>query len=304
MKIQERNKCKYTYVSSTKRPKKNWSGIPAVIKIYDTEISLSNNLVLSIIWHIVFIILLGVIFTTLKIGDINPIFKPKEKIQDMQFVLNNASKHSPVLSTSNSTPEIEKETNNSTIESKNNVKPTNNVDHKDSAAVTTAVSDDFSIPIPKIRPMSGFGGIGNKMRAKSEASSTDSSSIDIGDGDGSSSGNGSTKGTGFDKNAVRKAISTYDISPYVNELKRDIRLNWKPPIGQENKSVELFLRIAKDGRLIILNVKKTSEAGEVDNAALNAVRKTLPLNPLPSKYSKSYLDVVFTFDSFSVRSKY
>lgn len=118
-----------------------------------------------------------------------------------------------------------------------------------------------------------------------------------------SSGSGNSSHSSFDRSAVRKSVAPYDISPYVSELKRNIRWNWRAPQGHSAR-VELFLRIAKDGRVVILNVKRTSEVGAVDSAALSAVRKCMPLNPLPSRYTKNYLDVVFVFDGSSVTSRY
>lgn len=154
-------------------------------------------------------------------------------------------------------------------------------------------ADKFAVPMPKLNSLSS--GLGGGGKIKHRASGFDPSGASVGTSDGG--GKSASNGSGFDKNTTKKMISSYDISPYVNELRRNIRWNWKAPKNPEGKRVELFLRIAKDGRVVILNVKRTSESGEADNAALNAVRRTMPLNPLPSKYSKSYLDVIFTFDS-------
>jgi outer membrane biosynthesis protein TonB len=164
-------------------------------------------------------------------------------------------------------------------------------------------ASDFSMPMPSLNKMSsGLGSSGRTRIHSSGIGSSGSSNSNI--DNAFSSGDGSSNHSGFDKSATKKIITTYDISPYVSELKRNIRWNWSAPKGYENKRVELFLRIAKDGRIVILNVKRTSEVGAFDNAALNAVRKCVPLNPLPSKYSKSYLDVVFSFSSGSISSRY
>jgi len=296
LKTQEKNRYK---LIRTKSPKKSWNGLPAFIKRSDVASSLSNNFFPSIVWHIIFFLLLWGVFTILTIGK-NPILKTKEKMQDIKFVLNNSSSHRPRYSKSNSSAKAVGNNKSSAIEKKINIPK--NIKRNNFGSIPVAAPDDFSIPVPKTKPMSGSGGLGKSTSSASGTSSSNSASTDIGAENGTSSGSGLAKGTGFDKNATRKAVSSYDISPYVNELKRNIRLNWRTP--QDNKSVELFLRIARDGRLIILNVKRTSEVAEVDNVALNAVRKTLPLNPLPSKFNKSYLDVIFTFDSSAVGSRY
>lgn len=306
MKIQERNK--YKYLVTNYRPKKfkiNWDGIPVFMKKYEHQTSLYKHFFLSIFNHIIFFILLWVLFSSLKIGINNPMFKPTEKMKDIEFIIDGSANPTPRLSESKSILETESLTN---ISKDLNSKQDKKTDGANKTVNARSKSpDDFSIPIPTFKSLSSsFGKLGGKANKNPSNSSNDSDSIASGAEDGSVSGSGSAKGTGFDKNAARKVIAPYDISPYVNELKRNIRMNWKSAKNSEGKYVELFLRIAKDGRLIILNVKKTSESGEVDEAAINAVKKTLPLSPLPSKYGKSFLDLIFTFNSnsSSVGSRY
>ena len=162
----------------------------------------------------------------------------------------------------------------------------------------TAAIPDFSMDMPKLKSISS--GLSGSGTPKKHASGFDVSSSSINSG-GTSNQWDSSSGGGSSTKTAKKIITTYDISPYVNELKRDIKANWSKPA--QSKRVELFLRIAKDGRLIILNVKRTSDNGDIDNAALNAVKKCLPLNPLPAKYNKSYLDVIFVFDSNTITSR-
>lgn len=307
MKTQERNKNKYKYLGTKSRSNKfkvKWNGIPAFIKRYDSRDSLYNHFFISILNHIVFFLLLWGLFSILKITIINPIFKPKEKTKDIEFIINGSQSYRSKSHRSKLAAENKKTTSvQNDVNSQKNIKQNFTKSIKSSSV---AKIDDFSIPIPKFKSTSsGSGGLGRKSNS-SGGSSYGLNSTDIGSQDGSPNGSGSVNGTGFDKNAARKAVTTYDISPYVNELRRDIRMNWRPSKNSDGKYVELFLRIAKDGRLVILNVKKTSEAGEVDDAALNAVKKALPLNPLPSKYSKSFLDLIFTFNSVnsSIGSRY
>lgn len=163
---------------------------------------------------------------------------------------------------------------------------------------------DFSIP-SNIKPLksgtTGVTGIDNDLSPSSLINASGDNA-----GDEESLGKGQRKVSGFNKNTASNIIKAYDITPYVNDLQRNIKWNWKPVKGQNDKKVELFLKIAKDGKIIILNIKRTSEIAEVDNAATDAVKKASPLNPLPSEYKKGYLDIVFTFDNSisSIRSRY
>lgn len=316
MKTLERNNHKYFLI---KYKGKSWNGIPAFMKYSHLEISLYNQFFMSTVWHIVFFLLLWLLVFVLKISGIAPmeLFKQKPKMQDIHFVLNNPHHyyHKPRVIVSNlNTPSndfgmqkkqsINQSSSGHGNELQNNTAPVKKADKKSRNSVSkSSAPDAFSIPVAKIKPLSGgFGSLGKNGDSKygsTSGSSSGSSGAGSGVGNGSGVGSGSGRGSGFDKNSVRKTIASYDISPYVNELKREIRWNWKIPQNAGNKRVELFLRIAKDGRVTILNVKRTSEVGEIDNAALNAVRKAQPLNPLPAKYTKGYLDVVFTFNSGS-----
>lgn len=307
MKTQEKNK-----PTKGKYKKITWRGIPAFIKGYEQEYTLYKHFFQSIVWHIVGIIVLCILMTTLKFAVVNPILKANEKKKDIEFIINNHSKRkggSRKSVAASSSANVDKLINEISAEQKSSLKPTKNKKRNNLFANPSAIPDDFSIPVPKMSHFSSGSGAGSSRRSGGSSSHSTGGGAYSSDGNGEygiSGSGGSGKGSGFNKNAVKKVVSTYDISPYVNELKRNVRWNWKAPKVQDGKSVELFLRIAKDGRLIILNVKRTSEVGEIDEAALNAVRKTTPLNPLPSGYKKGYLDVIFTFgaNSSSIGSRF
>lgn len=303
-------KSKYTYNKKKfKNPfKKKWDGLPATVRQSLFEKTLTESFFASIFCHILGLLLIWGLVSAIFFFGIAPIIfpQPKAKMNDIEFVLNNGKRHRihsrkahlqqqvtlpDDIVTPTQTPRVESP--KSTNKSSNRVQK-----------VTKSKSGvpDFALPMPSLKSMtSGLSnGSGKSKRHASGVESINSSSL----GSSASDGTSAAGTSGFDRNSTKKIIASYDISPYVRELKRNIRWNWKPPGGNENKRVELFLRIAKDGRLVILNVKRTSEVGDVDNAALNAVKKCLPLNPLPSKYPKGYLDVVFTFDSNSVGSRF
>ena len=291
----------------------SWNGVPAMLKSKSALDSLYGSIVKSFISHVAFIFIISLItFSVLFFGISPKLFpKPEPKISDIEFVIKNKSgnriKSQNIVSVPNKI-NIEKnkpqkqlfEPTSQTGNPKKNSKKANV-----SASGSTSEIPDFDIPIPNLKSMSS--GLGSSGKIRTRVSGGDSSTSSINNFTESSySGENVSGSSGFNKVATKKIITSYDISPYVNELKRNVRWNWKAPQGYENKKVELFLRIAKDGKVMILNVKKTSEVGEVDNAALNAVRKCFPLNPLPAKYNKSYLDLIFTFnsDSDSIGSRY
>jgi len=294
--------------------KSNWNGVPAIAKWSVTETSLHESFVVSIFWHIIWALLLwGISFSFLFFGIMPKLFpKPEPKMRDIEFIIKNPSGHrnhsyrdkSFNIVTSKAIPDIPPVNTEHQNITQSQGRTSDKINTKSkSDNPSTSEIPDFSIPMPNLKSMSS--GLGGSGRTKNHATGSQVSNSSIGDIDNAfSSSSGSSNRSGFNKNTTRKMITTYDISPYVSELKRSIRWNWKAPKDNGNKRVELFLRIAKDGRLIILNVKKTSEVGEVDNAALNAVKKSLPLNPLPIKYNRGYLDIIFSFDSNSIGSRY
>lgn len=93
-----------------------------------------------------------------------------------------------------------------------------------------------------------------------------------------------------------QAFNEPDFEPYMRELQRRIKLNWDPPKGNEAKRVVVLFKIAKDGRLLSCNIKKSSGLPSADQAALKAVKLTAPFRPLPSNFKGSSVDIQFTFD--------
>ncbi len=329
MKTIERNKykSKYKFSALTVRSAKNWNGIPAFLRErFEPETSLFLNFNVSLVSHLMLFFLLWLLIGVFKIGVVTPLFNQKPKVKDIQFILDTPNKPKRVIKQRNipqpkalQEKQVEKKESSpakairqdksfvKNFDSNNLFKSVRKSNTKGHTSAPKASKDPgaFSIPVPKLGPVStGHGGLGRRGGSSSGHSHFGAASSGGGDINGDANGvGGSSGGHGFDKATTRKMISSFDIGPYVSELKRNIRWNWRP-VKEQNKRVELFMRIAKDGRVVILNVKRTSEVAAVDNAALDAVRKAMPLNPLPAKYTKSYLDVVFTFDSASIGSRY
>lgn len=87
-----------------------------------------------------------------------------------------------------------------------------------------------------------------------------------------------------------------DFGPYMAELQRRIKRNWRPPRRNQSKRVILLFTIAKDGRLLNLKVHRTSGEPDTDRAAISAVQLSAPFKPLPTDFSGSSIDIQFTFD--------
>lgn len=92
------------------------------------------------------------------------------------------------------------------------------------------------------------------------------------------------------------AIKEPDFGPYMKELQRRIKMNWEPPKGNESKRVVLLFSIARDGRLLNVQVNKSSGLQAADDAAINAVKLTAPFKALPPEFRGEKVEILFTFD--------
>ena len=104
------------------------------------------------------------------------------------------------------------------------------------------------------------------------------------------------------KKSDTEALIKPDFDSYMKELKKDIKTNWNPPKGKENKTVVLLFKIAKDGNLISYKIHKSSGQANVDRAALKAIELTAPFRPLPEDFEGQNIDIQFTFDYRTLNS--
>ncbi len=162
----------------------------------------------------------------------------------------------------------------------------------------------------------GFGSQGKSgIHSPNSGNATFKSSGDGmgGSGKGDSVGMGNTKGGGYyygsagaprpqSANQYSNHVVDVDLRPYVTELQRRVLRNWSTPSNDNSKKTVLFLRIAKSGNLMILNIKTPSGDTYIDSMAINAVKKAQPFSPLPSGYRNAYADIILTFD-YNVSAK-
>ena len=91
-------------------------------------------------------------------------------------------------------------------------------------------------------------------------------------------------------------------SVYMQKMQTKIKANWNPPEQETSKRVTLLYAINKDGSLKSYEVKETSGVKELDDAAIDALKKSSPFEPLPEGFGGKYIDVQFTFD-YNVHKK-
>lgn len=87
-----------------------------------------------------------------------------------------------------------------------------------------------------------------------------------------------------------------DYGAFMADLQKRISRNWIPPRGQESRKVVLLFYVGRDGRLIKVDVKKSSGEPDVDRAAIEAVQVSSPFTSVPPQMKEDVLPVEFTFD--------
>ncbi len=100
------------------------------------------------------------------------------------------------------------------------------------------------------------------------------------------------------------AIRQADWGPYMRNLEARIRRNWNPPKGDTSKRVVIYFKISRDGKLLSMNVVKSSGLALADQAAKAAIQQSAPFPPLPPEYKGSNIDIDFTFDYNVLGARY
>lgn len=111
---------------------------------------------------------------------------------------------------------------------------------------------------------------------------------------------------------ISSALSKPKVSQeqYMKSLQKKIKAEWNPPARKQKKNVVVLFSISKNGQLISPKIKTSSGDDEMDDAALMALERAAPFDPLPesilkltkkNEHSKS-VNVEFKFD-YNVREK-
>lgn len=89
---------------------------------------------------------------------------------------------------------------------------------------------------------------------------------------------------------------------YMYRMQKNIKSNWNPPSQEVSRGVTILYTINRDGTLKKYKVLKSSGVKELDDAAVEALKKSFPFEPLPEGFGGKSVDVQFTFD-YNVHKK-
>jgi TonB family protein len=89
---------------------------------------------------------------------------------------------------------------------------------------------------------------------------------------------------------------------YMANVQNKIRSNWNPPNGDESRKVVLVFKVGRDGNILSHSVNESSGDKVMDDAAVEALMKSQPFEPLPKDFSGNSVDIQFSFD-YNVHKK-
>lgn len=108
-----------------------------------------------------------------------------------------------------------------------------------------------------------------------------------------------TNASRLNKGAVSFETSGWDLGPYARIVQQKVESNWRIPAVQEilrqKGWVAVHFEIMKDGTIQNVSIEKSSRIPSYDQAALNALKSSSPLPPLPSFVTEEKISGTFRF---------
>lgn len=84
--------------------------------------------------------------------------------------------------------------------------------------------------------------------------------------------------------------------PYTKKLITKIKNNWHPSKEDRTKKVVAIVKIDRSGKLLNVEITKSSGSKKADNEVISAIKSSAPFNPLPKKHTVYCIIYKLTFD--------
>lgn len=97
--------------------------------------------------------------------------------------------------------------------------------------------------------------------------------------------------------AAQKSNENIDLDSYFNDVNKTCKKNWQPPIRPYSYNVVTKMEINKKGEIIDCKITKSSGDKNIDEYAMEAIRKSQPFDPLPSGFTGESVTVENIFYS-------
>lgn len=108
-----------------------------------------------------------------------------------------------------------------------------------------------------------------------------------------------TNASRLNKGAISFETSGWDLGPYARIVQQKVESNWRIPAVQEvlrqKGWVAVHFEILKDGTVTNVQVERPSRISSYDQAAVNALKSSSPLPPLPSFVTEEKIGGTFRF---------
>ena len=85
-------------------------------------------------------------------------------------------------------------------------------------------------------------------------------------------------------------------SGYMQRLQAKIKSNWNPPKAENSTHVVALFKVIKNGKISSIKIIEPSDNPAMNKAAIEALKKSSPLEALPSEYVGNSVDIQFRFD--------
>lgn len=89
-------------------------------------------------------------------------------------------------------------------------------------------------------------------------------------------------------------VDGVDFNSYMNTMYCTIKKNWHPTENSDAGKVVVSYKIKRDGTIIEPKVVSSTNKA-LNKSAIEAIKKSSPLQPLPKKCKKDLIEVSFTF---------
>jgi len=86
-----------------------------------------------------------------------------------------------------------------------------------------------------------------------------------------------------------------DFSSYTETLQDKIITNWSPKTRKKQRNAVVLVKVDKDGTIENINVLKSSNKKKFDNEITDSIRRSVPLEALPSNSQAEYKNIQIDF---------
>jgi TonB family protein len=92
------------------------------------------------------------------------------------------------------------------------------------------------------------------------------------------------------------ASQDVNMGPYLDMLRKKVAEQWHPELSNSSAQTTIAFSISRTGEVNQVYILQTSGSTVTDKAALKAVQRAAPFEPLPEDFPESQLHIQFRFN--------